>query len=105
MAIMTRVTFDIYEPVSTRSRCVIIKGMDHVEPPHSWPSLLTVAQAAAMLGRNEQTVRSLLRAGVIRGRRLPGGAYVLRRDHVLLDADRHAVEVADAYRHRRRASA
>ncbi|WP_402377988.1 helix-turn-helix domain-containing protein [Isoptericola rhizosphaerae] len=67
-----------------------------------WPSLLTVAQAAEMLGRNPQTVLDLLHKGVLRGRKTSGGSYVLLRDQVLIDADRHRQNIAAAYRERRR---
>ena len=67
-----------------------------------WPSLLTVAQAAQMLDYDPQTVRALLRRGVLRGRRVGGGkgTYVLRRDFALIDARRHQRAVREGYRTR-----
>ncbi|MGC5168701.1 helix-turn-helix domain-containing protein [Luteimicrobium sp. DT211] len=53
-----------------------------------WPSLLTVAQAAQMIDRDENTVRIYLRRGVLHGRK-SAGAYVLARDEVLADISRH----------------
>ncbi|MFF8347934.1 helix-turn-helix domain-containing protein [Cellulosimicrobium funkei] len=68
-----------------------------------WPSLLTVAQAARMLDYDPQTVRALLKRGVLRGRRMGGGkgTYVLRRDQALVDARRHQRAVREGYRTRR----
>jgi len=77
--------------------------MNTEDQPRRWPSLLTVAQTADLLGRNDQTIRTMIRAGSLRARLMPGGSYVLRRDHVLIDAERHADVVAQAYRTRRRA--
>ncbi len=67
-----------------------------------WPSLLTVTQTAAMLERDPQTVRTLVRNGTLRARKMPGGTYVLRRDQVLVDAEKHRQAVAAGFKERRR---
>lgn len=59
-----------------------------------WPSLLSPRQAAEMVDCNEQTLRVWLREGVVRGRRMPGGSYVLSRGDVLVDIARHRQQVA-----------
>lgn len=61
-----------------------------------WPSLLTVREAAQMLGHNEQTIREWLRAGVIRGRRMHTGSYVIARGELVVDIARHRHAVAEA---------
>lgn len=43
-----------------------------------------------MIGRNEQTVRLMIRDGRLRARKVGDGkgTFVLRRDHVLMDSRR-----------------
>ena len=53
-----------------------------------------------MTGLNVQTVRVMLQTGVLRGRRMGGGAYVLSRADLVIDIARHRQKVAADYRER-----
>ena len=65
-----------------------------------WPSLLTAEQAAEMTDLNVQTIRTMLATGVLRGRQMPGGAYVLSRADLIIDIASHRHKVAADYRAR-----
>ena len=53
-----------------------------------------------MTGLHLQTFVRMVRTGVVRGRRMPSGSFVLSRDEVLIDIARHRHEVAQQYRDR-----
>lgn len=58
-------------------------------PPKRWPSLLSVEQTAEMIDLNDQTVRTMLNKGTLRGRQQSSGAWVLSRSEVVIDIARH----------------
>jgi len=63
-------------------------------PPTRWPSLLSVKQAAEMVGVDHQTMRVWVREGVLRARKQSTGSFVLSRSELLIDIARHRQDVA-----------